>query len=334
MHSCTEVPSEKGKEDQGCLDQLVQNYSFLYRVGDKETVSASLVFKLSQGPQDVAVKVMPLVRDAIQDVKIACMLNNIQETPVFVKTFGWIKCGTIPLEWLKGMDIKKDAPKSLSRAKMFLFQVMAFSSHAWSDRRIKLDVEEYRVMLFLLLHGLYIAQDKIGFRHNDIHSGQILFQTCKPGTTIDVSIGENHYRLVCGRFVPKLIDFGLATLGEKEEEESESGSESEEGGMFEREEGDDLSDDLRNLFYLFEERMRQDGLKPFPRNKKFTQLEDILLMDPIFTSIRKNGLSSEEKIKGRYFCDVCSSVATTQWEGKPLYFCDEACAYSWKEINI
>jgi hypothetical protein len=209
-------------------------------VGDKETVSASLVFKLSQDRQDVAVKVMPLPsEDSIKDVRIACMLNNLTDTPVFVKTFGWLKCSEIPSLWLKGLNIKKDAPRSFACSKMFLFQVMAFSSHAWSDTKIQLDVEEYRVMLFMLLHGLWVAKEKHQFRHHDIHEGQILFQTCKPDTVVTLAVGENRYTLKCERFIPKLIDFGFATLEDVLSEEESSGE-----GMFERFEGEeDVHDD-------------------------------------------------------------------------------------------
>lgn len=48
MHSCAEVPTEKGKQDQDCLNLLSNTYTFIKRVGDKETVSASLVFQLSK----------------------------------------------------------------------------------------------------------------------------------------------------------------------------------------------------------------------------------------------------------------------------------------------
>lgn len=326
MHSCEEVPSERGKEDQGCLDWLTANYSFLYRVGDKETVSASLVFKLSQTPQEVAVKVMP--GGEVKDVKISCMLNGLTETPCFVKTFGWIKCSQIPPLWMKGLNMKRDAPKSLAASKMFLFQVMAFSPHAWADERIQLNLEEYRAMLFLLLHALWVAHKKFSFRHNDMHKGQILFQTCKPNTSIEIVVGENHYWIPCQRFVPKLIDFGLATLEEEESDDDDATASSEGEGMFEREPGDDMHDDLRNLFYMFDERMEADGLVPFKRNKSLTKLDDIILNDSIFESLRRN-TSNTSSIQSRYVCDVCFSAATVQWEGKPFYFCGEECASSY-----
>jgi len=331
MHSCAEVPTEKGKQDQDCLKLLSDTYTFIKRVGDKETVSASLVFRLSKDSQEVAIKVMPLGsktnKTTLQDVRIACILNNLEQTPVFVKTSGWIKCNQIPPLWIRNMNIKKDAPRAFESARMFLFQVMSFSSHSWTDGEIKLDLEEYRVMLFLLLHGLWVAEKKIHFRHNDIHKGQILFQACKPNTSITISIGENRYKVTCQRFVPKLIDFGHATTSKEEEEEEEEEYSSEGAGLFERSPEDLLHDDVKQLFYVFEERMQQEGLEPFKRSKFWTQIEDILLRDPIFENIR---LFSS--IESGYFCDVCSSIANVQWEGKPFYFCNDVCARVYSDV--
>lgn len=320
MHSCSEPPTKSAREDKDCLSLLTSTYAFIHRIGDKETVTASVVFKLSQETQDVAVKVMPLDDAAVNDVRIACLLNGMSEqTPIFVRTFGWIKCQTIPWQY-------KNAPRAFNQKKknaMYLFQVMAFSSHAWTDARIELSMEEYRTMLFLLMHGLWIAREKTGFRHNDIHQGQVLFQTCKPGTPITVTMGENSYTIKCERFVPKLIDFGLASTGEQEKEDFSSDSDD----MFEKEQGTIDDDDIRNLVYMFEERMKQDGLEPFLL--RYTTMDEILMRDPIFDNIRKG---PRQPVNSR-LCDVCSSVAKHAWGGCDIVFCGESCASSWKHIG-
>lgn len=338
MHPCSKTPSLKGPEDEGCLQLLTSTFSFIYRIGNKTTVSASLVFKLSQETQDLAVKIIPLREENdLKDVKIACLLNGLlSETPIFIRTFGWIKCKEIPSLWIRGINFKKDVPESFTsrgggRKYPFLFLATYFTSHTWGDKNIHLDLEEYRVMLFLLLHGLWLANKRYGFKHNDIHQGQILFQICKPDTPITISVNEYRYTVVCQRFVPKLVDFGLSTLsGEDSRSESDdSGSESGDD-MFETSSSGFGDDDLNQLFYVFEERMRKDGLKPFVIQKgPTTTLESILLKDPLFDSLR-NPVSF---VESRLFCDVCSSAANVQWQKHGIRFCDEKCAYQWTEIS-
>jgi len=327
MHPCFDIPSIKGPEDIDCLDLLTNTFSFIHRIGNKETAAASLVFKLSQNSQDIVVKVLPLKEESdLKDIKIACLLNGLSDlTPIFVRTFGWIKCKQIPSLWIKGINMKKDAPRAFSTKSAYIFQVMAFSAYTWANTDISLDVEEYRTMLFLILHGLWLARTKYNFKHNDIHEGQVLFQTCKPNTPIVVSIGENNFTLICKRFVPKLIDFGFASIGKEEEEEDDYVSSSEED-MFSRDEETKETDmDLRDLLYMFSQRMQRDGLSPF--KTRASSLEDILTDSLLFKSLKSNvGIKS-------YLCDVCSSIATQQWENHPIKFCDEKCALRWKEIS-
>lgn len=60
MHPCSEIPSIKDSEDTNCLALLTSTFTFVHRIGDIETASQSLVFKLSQNNQHIAVKVIPL----------------------------------------------------------------------------------------------------------------------------------------------------------------------------------------------------------------------------------------------------------------------------------
>lgn len=335
MHLCSESPNSKRTEDSNCLDVLASNYTFVYRVGDKESVSASLVFKLSRETQDVAVKVIPLKDDAsLNDTRLSCLLNGLDEaTPIFIKTLGWLKCNTIPATWIRDVDMQRDVPKVFKAKKnTYIFQVMAFTSHAWSDARIHLSVEEYRVMLFLLIHGLWLARTRHNIRHNDVHEGQVLFQTCKKDTPITVSVGKQSFQVMCERFVPKLIDFGLATT-EDEESESGSGSGSEEDSMFDDEDAPVKDEDLRNLLEMFEQRMVRDKLKPFAYSlpKVERTFESLLLKDKVFDSIRKSKATTVESPLVR--CDVCSSHAQHQWQGTNVRFCGEVCAYSWRGIQ-
>ena len=196
-----------------------------------------------------------------------------------------------------------------------------------------MDLEEYRVMLFLLMHGLWLARIRYGFKHNDIHQGQVLFQTCKPNTPITVSVAENNYTLVCQRFVPKLIDFGLSTTSSSSYSSYSSSEEysKSDDDMFDK--GEEIEDDdLRNLFYMFEQRMEKDGLQPFVPQKGNTTLEDILVKDALFKSIRNNN-STSIKNSVCLMCDVCSSVATHEWEHKGIRFCGDACASQWSDIS-
>lgn len=360
MHSCSEVPDAKKAEDEGCLDTLTKNYAFVYRVGNKESVSASFVFKLSRETQDVAIKVVPLTGEgALSDTRIACLLNGLdEETPVFVKTFGWIKCSAIPSRWLQRVDMKKDvplvfkpmlSPSSGVGKHVYIFQIMAFSSHAWEDERIQLGLEEYRAMLFLLMHGLWLARTRHGFRHNDVHAGQVLFQVCQPNTRIAIRVGDKTYTVVCERFVPKLIDFGLATLrgSAAENEKSPGGGDSEDesdcdsapfgGGsgsdddMFDRsDEADEYDDDLVNLLEIFSQRMQRDKLKPFAFSTPKAQrtLASMLMGDAVFAIFRVP-YGNAALLR----CDVCSSSATKQWEGVGVRFCGDACAHSWRGIQ-
>lgn len=344
MHPCSEIPSIKAPEDKDCLDLLTSTFTFVHRIGDIETASQSLVFKLSQNNQHIAVKVIPLKQEesALKDIKIGCILNEISDaTPVFVKTFGWLKCNQMPPLWIKGLDLKKDVPKSFlfkKGTKSYIFQTMAFSAETWGNDKIHLDLEEYRTMLFLLIHGLWLAKTRYGFEHRDIHSGQVLFEVCKPNTLIVISVENSSYTLVCQRFVPKLIDFGLSkTISSEESEESNYSSSdpdsSEDDEMFEKKDRKFGGDqDLLDLFSIFEQRMKKDGLVPFQPKSTSQNHRDLLLKDPIFEVLRKNSKNTSLVKSG--FCDVCSSVAKMEWENRGIRFCNETCANHWNEIKL
>lgn len=201
LHSCSD-PFDLDTEDVNCLSKLADNYRFISVLGSGVE---GVAIKVSRDQRFFAVKIAKAVENR-NSLKMACRLNDLKDyTGIFVYTYGWLTCNTIPNDWSKFMEYDGEN-------KTLLFTVMELSSLTWPD--VILTKEELVICFLVLLHGFHIAYKKLGFVHNDLHPGNILLQTIpSKDSEVYLSVDTDLVFKITGeqtRFVPKIIDFGLA----------------------------------------------------------------------------------------------------------------------------
>lgn len=77
--------------------------------------------------------------------------------------------------------------------------------HLKKEKKISLNV--YKDILFQLLHFIYVAQDKLGFMHRDLHDENVLLQ--KTSDVFDFVCFDKQFQCKSGTLV-KLIDFEIS----------------------------------------------------------------------------------------------------------------------------
>jgi len=351
MNPCSVLPKQDSPLARECVSFLLANYIFVKRVGKGEmSVIARLDETKTDGPQQkIVCKIMPLDENAIQDISIACQLNDLHdETPVFVLTFGWLACSEIPQEWRQYMF---QLPEGVDwSTDMLVFQIMDFAPETWADKSLTLLPDEYEAMLFLLLHGLYVARRRLGsFSHNDIHEGQLLLYPCAPNTIIQCRVEKTVFAVTCQRFVPKLIDFGLSTTQQFRLTSANNYSEDEDDGLFEKAAtaaSADANSDVKDLIIEFERRMKKDGMKQIPKRSSFLEdalqsaasdhqvIAEVLLNDGRFKRVAQKQNKKHKQDAAAVNCMVCHSLpAQFEWQNTMLKFCTAHCAEKWANIG-
>jgi len=314
LHPCTETPSPDTPSGEACIGALASKYVFSGMLGSGEQ---GIVIEVIHKQHVMAVKIVPLDEFGIDEVQIQCMLNALQKkTGIFSRAYGWQVCNEIPRQWKEHVV----APFEESGPLLFIF--MEKTIKAWNDVHLK--ASEYKAVLFLLLHGLYIARKELGFDHDDINTANVMLQPKEMGHSVNVAVGNVYFTVNNGRFVPKLIDYGMATTKyTHEEEEEDNDSDDLFGG------GPTPSTDVSSLEYLLEDKIQ---LAPFFNSFEFMEakesskhdykaIETLLLMD-FFKEYR----TDKENVQFR--CSVCLTDAKLQWENG-FTFCSKECGVYW-----
>jgi hypothetical protein len=242
FHDCSELPSVPFETDRDCLDRIVSIFSGVNWRGNGQSgfvIETGAAFGNPPRNESLIVKIGPVV---VTEIEIACELNGlIGETPVFTHTFGWLICQTIPDPWHRILQLKARDHKLLKTPPLnFMFTFGQPVQYDFDDFSL-LDNHGYRVALFFLLHGLYCAAAKIGFRHGDIHSGNVRVQKRAPQhqrepTMLRYGIFEIE---VTSDFVPRFIDYGRSTTHRYKDTHT--------------------TNDLRQLREMFAKRLDEDG---------------------------------------------------------------------------
>lgn len=163
--------------------------------------------------------------------------------------------------------------------------------------------ENAKKLLFILLHGLYIARRELAFSHNDIHDGQIVLfmrNAKKP-----VTLGEGYEIRDCP-IIPKFIDFGASVM---------------------EQEGDLFSDDVAQLVITFDRLYSQ------------TELMETEEFENASGSLRTNWKVIKALLDCSYFaefhggpdevnaiCMSCMSRALFTVEATGFHVCSKTCA--------
>lgn len=318
LRPCSQVPDKRAASE--CMNDFVPQM-FLGQ-GEQGTV-----IEASVDQRIVVVKIMPFGTESVAEVKAQCLLDGLrQETSVFAHAYGWQVCKTIPESWIFYIGNKR-----FPKASYYLFLVMEEAPKKWTDwENLNIQEEEFKALLFLLLHGIYVGRKRFQFLHDDLGPQNLMLQTKQPGP-IHVRVGKQVFSVESSapqqrplRFVPKIIDFGYTEYGEEENGSDEDDS------LFETEATP--ATDLSSLEHVFPNGMMQAffDMSLFKKAKMssrsdYKAIKD-LLMSPFFAEY------ATDKTNVGKMCIVCMREATHVHKRDQTYFCGAACAFN--AINI
>jgi hypothetical protein len=223
MHKCEDVPPlpQHIELDNECLEYMDDRYML-----DPEDVIGrgkyGIVFNLQSrrgNNQKLAVKLLPFDDDsdantAFGELSVACKLNNIRsETPAFQRTFGWIVCDNMPKEWRKRIPLELGALRDSGKV---IYIIMQRMEHTFLYDGYKLRRRGLLGMFWICVHGLLVARRKLGFYHNDIHDGNLMFVVlgARSKTTPTLTLyDDTHVRIKLSRTLyVKFIDYGNSSM--------------------------------------------------------------------------------------------------------------------------
>ena len=307
LHPCSIPPTLNSAVDDECLSYITDSYVFIERLG-ADAGQVGIVVKLSRKHEIIAAKLMGMTPDSILDVSISCEFEKLRiQTPIFLHTFGWLRCVDYPVEW---RTLIGSEPGNLDKSDGVLIQVMELASETFN---VPLSMNEFDDLLFILLHGLYTANNELGFKHNDIHFDQILLQPRPPTSGPIVLEYKGDSRVFNTRFVPKLIDYGMSSTTKNYNKQ------------------DIETNDASDLLYVFQRKLQQlvsrgivlrEDLFEF---KQFTRRHGKSTIETILDDTYFNG-QSENVGQSVSKCIGCYSTATQQLKyNDSITFCDNDC---------
>jgi hypothetical protein len=178
IHSCEELPSIQSdlSRDEDCLKLVEATYLALkWRGGGQHGIALETTTTYGT-PGRSQRMVIKIGRINAAELRIVCELNSlVVETPVFPHTYGWLVCHVVPEPWLRAIGTRgKKHELFINPPDLYLFTFVQAVDESWDTFSFGLNDNSYRSALFFLLHGLYVARQRIGFQHGDIHSGNVM----------------------------------------------------------------------------------------------------------------------------------------------------------------
>jgi hypothetical protein len=162
----------------------------------------------------------------INEMKIACKLSNLKPfTQAFIHTYGWLQQLGLPKNWLKYLPTIDQKDREINWQKYKIRPLIyIFMEHStfrlWTPKPVsgnpgfaymeRVSEDTALKLLFILLHGLYIARKLLKFSHNDIHDGQIMLFR-RPDIENNIVLSEGFEIEDCP-LIPKFIDFGTSVV--------------------------------------------------------------------------------------------------------------------------
>lgn len=244
IHDCLELPSgDELQLDANCLIQIASVFRAGIWRGNGASGFVIETFAVHGSPPKAETLIVKVSILNVREIKVACALNNLSgETPVFPHTYGWLVGETVPEDWLSFLKAKKHNHK-LIRAPppMFMFTFIQPVKSKWEDAML-LSENGYRVVLFFLLHGLFVVRRALGFNHGDIRGDNIMMEyhmQQQKETTLRYGQYEAEVKT---RYVPRFIDYGRSTVNNEKVR----------------------ANDLEYLRKMFEERLSEDANSETP----------------------------------------------------------------------
>lgn len=196
-----ECPFIDADIDQSCLDYIERTFVFIKVKG---TGSHGVVIQLSK---QRVLKIITYDHHAKQEINVACKVNQLLEhSDCFIRTYGWISCHRLPQDWIERIGAYGNMWPQYPIFMCILMEEVPYD-------KISLLEEDVFMLLFELLHAIYIARKLYKYSHNDIHDENIMFALA-PSPVKAFHVEDQTFTLVNRKFVPKLIDQGRASFGE------------------------------------------------------------------------------------------------------------------------
>jgi hypothetical protein len=366
LFPCSNTPSVVTKADARLQAALLKHFILVEEI-DRGATSIVVELNLPLGTDEqktlAAAKIMALSEDSLRDLVIACQLNALRNyTPLFIHTFGWFLLNGIPSDW---RDKIEDYPDSFEKDTL-LCQVMDKEGKSFASSNAVFSELEFKSILFVLLHGIQMARQTLAFVHGDLTGRQVLLAVAK---TEQLTLNTDTQVMVIahGRFLPKLIDFGMSytAIHAEPNEDSYSGSETSSDDLFGGQRGTivqiQATNDVTSIVSLIHSRMRAQIGNRHSRKVQFTGamlrifertfldsaqyaaaklapatdslcIERLLLESGYFNDIIKTR-QSKPMVQKITRCMACGALATKQWEGTELTFCGTRCSTHWQPIG-
>lgn len=248
---------------------------------------------------------------------------------VFVRTLGYFYSDSIPVEWEDAFDAAiarktLEWPTTLDEEDVLLYTFMDYKPHRFGELAPTLTKRDVKHQLLILLHGLLVARQTLQFSHGDIHRDNIVFEPNRSLPDRAVPLGDR-FELRGVRYVPFLIDFDEANMGDDAPQEEQEEEEDDELFTLEgprRATG--VPDDLAQLEYVYGELVSLDELvrsddwrmaRDQETRSQWRYLERVVFEHPFFDDVRLPAY-----LGSALSCFLCGGRSTAST------FCSHACA--------
>ena len=226
MRSCDQAPETSDvilERGDNCVKSFKKRFREqpIVRLGTGSIGTVFSVYSQKRDDVKIAVKVLPygenLEELANRELGIACELNSLKrETPVFVRTIGYIICHKIPPSWKAQLVAYQNEAlymlMFMGRPEYDMLatggQYGAYQVSGFEDRNQAI------ALLFMLFHAIYVARKELGFVHKDLHPGNVMFAPSRRNTRehqLNVEGTQFRVSLLDGGWTPKIIDFGSSS---------------------------------------------------------------------------------------------------------------------------
>jgi hypothetical protein len=216
IHNCSELPSGNNinlELDADCLNQIALAFKAWKWRGNGAYGFAIETITAHGSPPKKERLIVKVSSVNVNEIQVACALNVLlEETPVFPHTYGWLVGDTVPKGWMLFLKtMEPDHDLIVYPPPLFMFTFVQPVDDKWDDTLLAVE-NGYRVVLFFLLHGLYVARSRLGFNHGDIHGGNIMMEYHMQQEKENILRYGPYEAEVKSRFVPRFIDYGYSNL--------------------------------------------------------------------------------------------------------------------------
>ena len=152
------------------VEKIVELYSATERLGASVTNPGTfegvngIVLKVKHAFDEKVVKIVRFNEESKRELEVSCKLESIShEAVIFTHVFGYLHGDYIPDKW--GRYIVKRPPNFDLEDSALLFIFMDFVPNRIMSPSTLFSIDEFKELVYIILHGLYTAFNSIGFTH-------------------------------------------------------------------------------------------------------------------------------------------------------------------------